>query len=186
MPRAVRLAASQSIGTIHRRLRASMRRPLRTMRSIALRTLQYPRMSTSCARCSCRATTMLRAGEHDLDGDVFVEHIAYNAQGQRVLIAYGNGIMTRYAYDQATFRLARMRTEGYAPVRHYPTDLKALSCRILLTSTTSRATFSRLLSRLPVAVCGTTRGTLDIADCRRCSGPGTRWCAASSTTHSIG
>ncbi len=46
--------------------------------------------------------------------DTFIERIAYNAKGQRVLIAYGNGIMTRYAYDQRTFRLIRMRTEAYS------------------------------------------------------------------------
>ena len=44
----------------------------------------------------------------------YVERISYNAKGQRTLIAYGNGIVTRYAYDPATFRLARMRTERYA------------------------------------------------------------------------
>jgi RHS repeat-associated protein len=49
-----------------------------------------------------------------LNTDVFVERIAYNAKGQRVLIAYGNRIMTRYAYDPDTFRLVRMRTERYA------------------------------------------------------------------------
>jgi hypothetical protein len=43
--------------------------------------------------------------------DTFVERIAYNAKGQRVLIAYGNGIMTRHAYDPQTFRLLRLRTE---------------------------------------------------------------------------
>ena len=45
--------------------------------------------------------------------DTFVERIAYNATGQRVLIAYGNGIMTRHAYNPQTFRLLRIRTEGY-------------------------------------------------------------------------
>lgn len=43
----------------------------------------------------------------------YVERIAYNAKGQRLLIAYGNGLATRYAYEPATFRLARMRTERY-------------------------------------------------------------------------
>ena len=43
----------------------------------------------------------------------YVERIAYNAKGQRVLIAYGNGVMTRYAYDPQTFRLVRLRTERY-------------------------------------------------------------------------
>ena len=57
-----------------------------------------------------------RAGALDqveLDRDVYVEHIAYNARGQRSLIAYGNGVMTRYSYDPKTFRLVRLRTEGY-------------------------------------------------------------------------
>ena len=48
-----------------------------------------------------------------LEGDIFVERIAYNAKGQRALIAYGNGIMTRYAYDPQTFRLLHLRTEPY-------------------------------------------------------------------------
>jgi RHS repeat-associated protein len=45
---------------------------------------------------------------------VYVERIAYDARGQRTLIAYGNGVMTRYAYDPHTFRLARLRSEHYA------------------------------------------------------------------------
>jgi RHS repeat-associated protein len=48
-----------------------------------------------------------------LDGVEYVSHIAYNARSQRVLISYGNGLMTRYAYDPDTFRLARMRTERF-------------------------------------------------------------------------
>jgi RHS repeat-associated protein len=46
-------------------------------------------------------------------GQAYVEQIAYDAKGQRVLIVYGNGTMTRYAHDD-TFRLARMRTERLA------------------------------------------------------------------------
>jgi RHS repeat-associated protein len=49
----------------------------------------------------------------ELNGNLYVEHIAYNARGQRSLIAYGNGVMTRYSYDPKTFRLMRLRTEGY-------------------------------------------------------------------------
>jgi RHS repeat-associated protein len=48
-----------------------------------------------------------------LDGVSHVQRIAYNAKGQRTLIAHGNGIMTRYAYHPLTFRLVRMRTERY-------------------------------------------------------------------------
>ena len=56
-------------------------------------------------------------GPLDANGEgasqVFVERIAYNAKGQRVLISYGNGLMTRYAYDAKTFRLMRTRTESF-------------------------------------------------------------------------
>ena len=44
---------------------------------------------------------------------MYVQRIAYDAKGQRALIAYGNGVMTRYAYDPHTFRLARLRSEPY-------------------------------------------------------------------------
>ena len=44
----------------------------------------------------------------------YVQRLAYNAKGQRTLIAYGNGLITRYAYDPKTIRLVRMRTEGYS------------------------------------------------------------------------
>jgi len=47
------------------------------------------------------------------DGTEYVKEIAYNAKGQRLLIAYGNGLMTRYAYNEQTFRLTRLKTEGY-------------------------------------------------------------------------
>ena len=52
-----------------------------------------------------------------LDDADYVRHIAYNAKGQRVLIAYGNGVMTRYAYDPHTFRLARLRTDRVSQPR---------------------------------------------------------------------
>ncbi len=48
-----------------------------------------------------------------LGGSVFVSRIAYNAKGQRLVVAYGNGLMTRYVYDKDTFRLARLRTEKF-------------------------------------------------------------------------
>lgn len=58
-----------------------------------------------------------------LNGQIYVQQIAYSAKGQRTLIAYGNGAMTRYAYDDKTFRLLRMRTERYSqpqPDRYQP------------------------------------------------------------------
>src|SRR5262249_38348599 len=48
-----------------------------------------------------------------LDGKAYVEHIAYDAKRQRVLIAYGNHILTRYAYDPQTFRLRHLRSEPF-------------------------------------------------------------------------
>lgn len=48
-----------------------------------------------------------------LNDEDYVQQISYNAKGQRVLICYGNGLMTRYAYDPKTFRLIRMRTEQF-------------------------------------------------------------------------
>jgi RHS repeat-associated protein len=49
-----------------------------------------------------------------LDGERYIQQIAYNAKGQRVLVAYGNGLMTCYRYDEQTFRLTRLRTERFA------------------------------------------------------------------------
>jgi len=47
------------------------------------------------------------------DGTDYIKEIAYNAKGQRLLIAYGNDMMTRYVYDENTFRLVRLKTEKY-------------------------------------------------------------------------
>ena len=49
-----------------------------------------------------------------LNGAIYVDRVAYNAKGQRVLIAYGNGVMTRYAYDGKTSHLSRLRTERFS------------------------------------------------------------------------
>ena len=49
----------------------------------------------------------------DYDGNTYVNHIAYNAKGQRLLIAFGNDMMTRYLYDSNNFRLLRQKTEKY-------------------------------------------------------------------------
>ncbi len=39
-----------------------------------------------------------------------VQNIDYNAKGQRVLIAYGNGATTTYDYDKESFRLTKLKT----------------------------------------------------------------------------
>ena len=53
------------------------------------------------------------------DDEPIVERIAYDAKGQRSFVAYGNATMTRYAYDPATRRLVRLRTERFSK----PSDL---------------------------------------------------------------
>jgi RHS repeat-associated protein len=40
----------------------------------------------------------------------FVTNIDYDSKGQRVLIEYGNNVLTSYAYDPETFRLVRLTT----------------------------------------------------------------------------
>lgn len=47
------------------------------------------------------------------DGTDYVKQIAYNAKGQRLLIAYGNDVMTRYVYSNQTSRLLRLKSEKY-------------------------------------------------------------------------
>ncbi|MBV8189178.1 MAG: hypothetical protein JO339_18190, partial [Alphaproteobacteria bacterium] len=48
-----------------------------------------------------------------LDGAPYVTRVVHDANGQRTLIAYGNGKMTRYAYDARSLRLSRLRTETF-------------------------------------------------------------------------
>jgi len=84
----------------------ALNRPVRTT---------YPRQAADRARAVVtghygRSGALKRV---ELDGVAYVEHIARNARGQRLLIAYGNGVMTRYAYDPQTFRLARLRSERF-------------------------------------------------------------------------
>jgi RHS repeat-associated protein len=49
----------------------------------------------------------------ELNGAMYIKHIAYNAKGQRTLVAYGNGVLSRQAYDPVTFRILRLRSEKY-------------------------------------------------------------------------
>lgn len=49
----------------------------------------------------------------NVDGSGFVSLITYNARGQPTMTVYGNGLMTRCAYDPVTFRLGRTRSERY-------------------------------------------------------------------------
>ena len=68
----------------------------------------------NAASCGLSTTAPAALDQVRLDDTLYVERIAYDAKGQRALIAYGNGVMTRYAHDPRTFRLKRLRSEGYA------------------------------------------------------------------------
>lgn len=59
----------------------------------------------------------------DFDGVEYIKEVAYDAKGQPLLTAYGNNIMTRYAYDEKTFRVVRMKSEkyGYSNIANTPT-----------------------------------------------------------------
>jgi RHS repeat-associated protein len=48
-----------------------------------------------------------------VDGHAYVRRIAYDARGQRTLVALGNGVLTRLAYGPETARLVRLRSEAY-------------------------------------------------------------------------
>jgi RHS repeat-associated protein len=48
-----------------------------------------------------------------VNGVTYVERMAHDAHGQRLLVLYGNGVMTRCAYDRRTRRLARLRSEAF-------------------------------------------------------------------------
>jgi RHS repeat-associated protein len=58
-----------------------------------------------------------------IDHQPVVAVIAHNARGQRILLVHGNGLMTRLAYDRKTWRLRRLRSEGFKstqPNRYAP------------------------------------------------------------------
>jgi RHS repeat-associated protein len=63
----------------------------------------------------------------------FVRNIDYDSKGQRTLIEYGNGLVTRYSYDPLAFRLLRLKTErgreqeeALSSLFAYPTVLQDL------------------------------------------------------------
>jgi RHS repeat-associated protein len=74
-----------------------------------------------------------------LSNEVFVEHIAYNAKGQRSFVALSNapvnapadtprnGVMTCYAYDLKTFRLKRITSTAFTRIGDGPFRPKPLS-----------------------------------------------------------
>ena len=97
-----------------------------------IKTLRCPRDVDGVRKVLSPRYNRSGALEHvELDDDVFVDRVAYDAKGQRVLIAFGNGLITRYAYDSKSFRLVRMRTERFAsttPGTYRPRGAPLLDC----------------------------------------------------------
>ncbi|MBS1942088.1 MAG: hypothetical protein JST38_14555, partial [Bacteroidetes bacterium] len=80
-----------------------------------VRTLTYPEDANSQRQELTPRYNRAGALERmDLQGTPVLEHVAYNAKGQRILMARPNGFHTRYAYDPVTFRLQRIRTERFS------------------------------------------------------------------------
>lgn len=59
-----------------------------------------------------KGVELVSPGSAEVAG-TYVERIGYNANGQRTFVAYGNDVMTRYAYDPETFRLVGLRSERF-------------------------------------------------------------------------
>lgn len=68
----------------------------------------------SVIRHTYNEANLLNAVQANLHGaeiaTKFVTNIDYNAKGQRTLIAYENGAITEYTYDEKTFRLIHIET----------------------------------------------------------------------------
>jgi RHS repeat-associated protein len=71
-----------------------------------------PVLTPTYNRAGALEQVQLQVGTDPAQG--LVARVAYNARGQRLLLARGNGLITRYAYDAVSFRLQRLCTEGYS------------------------------------------------------------------------
>jgi RHS repeat-associated protein len=61
-----------------------------------------------------------------------ITHIEYNAKGQKLRLACGNGTVTKYDYDPKTFRLRVLRTTRPEYDPHFPSGRGQLSDRRVL------------------------------------------------------
>ena len=72
----------------------------------------------SVVRLAYNEAALLEGVSANVRGDTtetgFVSNIDYDVKGRRRLIAYGNGTVTSYAYDDVSQRLERLRTSGEA------------------------------------------------------------------------
>lgn len=89
-------------------------------------TLRYPQDVDGSARVlSAEYNTAGALARLALDGLPYVNHVAYNARGQRTFVIHGNGVMTALAHDTRTARrlrlwTGRVRTDPATPFRHVP------------------------------------------------------------------
>lgn len=122
---------------------AELEKPLTTSYSYDavgwLRSVRFPLDAANrrtTARFSYNSLGLLVHAE--VDGQVLLEQVAYNARSDRLLEVLGNGIMVRYAWDDDTFRLRRIRIERCAKVGPFSfrgTAGPAAADRILADST---------------------------------------------------
>lgn len=74
-----------------------------------------------------KSETLTLPGRENSDA---IRNIEYDAKGQRVFIEYGNDTITRYDYDEKTFRLVQLRTsrgDRNAPFPSPPSGLNSLN-----------------------------------------------------------
>lgn len=82
-----------------------------------VRRLQYPTEANGRRRGLIPSYSAAGALERlELDGEAVIDLVAYDARGHRVLVVYGNGVMTRYAYDRRNSRMLRLRSERFVRV----------------------------------------------------------------------
>jgi RHS repeat-associated protein len=78
------------------------------------RAIEMTAPDNSVLRPTYNKANLLEQVEGNLRGaaaiTTFVDDIDYDAKGQRVLIAYGNGAQTTYDYDPETFRIVNLTT----------------------------------------------------------------------------
>jgi len=88
-------------------------------RPLTLTTPHTPTMQPSVIRLGYNAANLLERVDANLNSAAingqpvwtsFVSNIDYDAKGQRMVIDYGNGVSTTYAYDEKTFRLTHLQT----------------------------------------------------------------------------
>ena len=144
---------------------------------------------TACATRSSPPTTGPVPSPRSLStATSFVSLAAYNARGQPTMTVYGNGLMTRCAYDPVTFRLGQGPDRALQPVRARLPARPAPQLRTGCTAMTWSATScrSRTGRQGPGSWPIRPRSRSRIRSSPGCSPAATPCCASSPTTRSTG